>query len=82
MMRGSIAHTSPRLPEKMHRDSLELSPIVRLIESSNTDPPLSLIKARPGQSVHCERWLLKLLVKLSLFYVEKAWFFGIPLHKK
>lgn len=46
--KGSMVHTSPRLPEKMHRDSLDLSPIVRLMESSNTDPPLSLITAIPG----------------------------------
>lgn len=53
--RGSIVHTSPRLPENMQRDSLELSPIVLLMESSKTDPPLSLMTAIPGKSVHCTK---------------------------
>ena len=52
MIKGSMVQTSPLEPEKMHRDSLVFIPIVRLKDNSNTEPPLSLSIAKPGQSVH------------------------------
>ena len=46
MQRGSNVQTSPRLPEKMHRELQPRTPRVLLKDNSKTDPPESHMSAK------------------------------------